>query len=389
LAVDSRALMPETEFSSQPFEFYLVCAPGFEDVSERELRAWFPGLEPRRARGGLSLEAPLGVGYAMNRVLKTPTRVLLRLMTFGCRDFPKLYKKISGFPWEEWLSDQSRIAFHAAAHGSRLKIKTRIEETCWEARVARLKKRGRPHSRFEGPPADVYVRLDDDVCTLSLDTSGEILHKRGVRVFSSQAPLRETTAAAVLWWLRELSPQAKDVEILDPMMGAGTFLLEAAGLMKKVETRAFAFEKFTAQCPEESALAPAPFIGRLRGFDIDARAYAAARENLALAKGEDRADIVQGDFFAVQPLDEAPHRWVVCNPPYDERIAVDGSLGGFYEKLLAQVERVARPELAAFLFPADARPEKLRLPSGWRKREARRFSNGGIEVWVMVYGPRL
>lgn len=380
--------MNEPKVATENFELFLVCTPGFEDVSERELSAWFPDLTPRRERGGLTVQAPLGVAYAMNRVLKTPTRILLRLATFGCRDFPKLFKKISGFVWEDWLSDQSRIHFHAAAHGSRLKIKTRIEETCWEARVARLKKRGRPHARFEGPPADVYLRLDEDVCTLSLDTSGEILHKRGVRVFSSEAPLRETTAAAVLWCLRALREQASAVEIVDPMMGGGTFLLEAAALHQTVATRPFSFEKFTAKAEAPAPVGPSAFVTSLRGYEIDAKTFAAARENLASARVSLPCYLLQTDFFMAESLTQGPERWVVCNPPYDQRIEVDLKLSSFYEELLAQTEKVVRPELAAFLFPADARPEKLTLPPSWQKLAARKFSNGGIDVWLMIYGRR-
>lgn len=371
------------------YEFFLVCAPGFEDVCEAELRAWFPALAARRERGGLMVTAPLATGFAFNRVLKTPTRVLLRLMTFGCRDFPKLHRKISGFAWEEWLDDRGRVTFHASSGSSRLKIKTRIEETCWDAKVHRLRKRGRPHARFEGPPADVYIRIESDVCTLSLDTSGEILHKRGVRALTSEAPVRETTAAALLLAMRMSALEAglpvEGIELIDAMCGSGTFLLEANGLFREIRSRRFAYEDCKCSTAVEAPASPAGSFSRLIGYDRDEAALAVARANLSNAMALGEFELRAGDFFEAQASSSEAHRWVVANPPYDERLAVAGGLHGFYERLLASAERAARPEVAGFLFPESARPETLRLPAGWVSTAARRFSNGGIAVIAMVY----
>ena len=374
--------------AKENFEFFIICTPGFEAVSASELSRWYPDLGCTLERGGLTVMAPLVSGFEFNRVLKTPTRVLLRLVSFGCRDFPKLFRKISGFPWEEWLDDRSVVRFHAASSGSRLKIKARIEETCWEARVARLKKRGRPHARFEGPPADVYVRLADDVCFVSLDTSGEILHKRGVRLLAMDAPLRETHAAAVLTWMLDLATreglQCEGIELVDAMCGAGTFLIEAAGLFQEVKARRFSFEDFKVSLPKDSIRReelPKCFSSFI-GFDRDAKAVSVAKRNLA---GIAHAQVQHADFFTVEALARQCSRWVVANPPYDERISIDGGSKAFYEKLLQETERVARPQLAGFLFPESARSENFRIPPRWRRLGLLKFSNGGIAVSAVVY----
>ncbi len=373
------------------FEFFIICTPGFEDISASELARWYPSLGCKVERGGLTVMAPLATGFQLNRVLKTPTRILLRLVSFGCRDFPKLFKKISGFAWEDWLDDRSRVSFHATSSGSRLKIKTRIEETCWEARVARLRKRGRPHARFEGPKADVYVRLTDDVCHLSLDTSGEILHKRGVRVLSAEAPVRETTAAALLTWMQDLAKQeglSNDaVELVDAMCGSGTFLIEARGLAEEIKSRRFAFEDFkviVSPCENQIVNLSGGF-SRLIGFDRDAKAFSAAEQNL---REVPNVELHHADFFTAVALPDHTCRWVVANPPYDERLSIEGGLKAFYEKLLTEAVRVARPQLAGFLFPESAHPENLRLPKGWRKLALKKFSNGGIAVSAVVYSCR-
>jgi putative N6-adenine-specific DNA methylase len=374
--------------TSENFEFFVICTPGFEAVSVSELKQWYPQLDCKGERGGLTVFAPLATGFEFNRVLKTPTRVLLRLVNFGCRDFPKLFKKIAGFPWEEWLDDRCRVNFFAASSGSRLKIKTRLEETCWEARVARLKKRGRPHSRFEGPPADVYVRLTNDVCLLSLDTSGEILHKRGVRLLTTDAPVRETLAAAILTWMLDLARceglKREGIELVDAMCGSGTFLIEASGLSQEIKSRRFAFEDFKVHLPTAAIQheeMPRSFSS-LIGFDRDARAFKAAELNL---RGIAGAQLRHADFFTVEALAEHSNRWIVANPPYDERLSIQGGARALYEKLLMEAERVARPQLAGFLFPESANPESLRMPRGWRRLAVQKFLNGGIAVSAVVY----
>ncbi len=182
--------------SSQGYEFYLIITPGFEELALQELSRWDNGLdgEATVSRGGITLNLKsLEAGFELNRVLKIPTRILLRLSKFGCRDFPKLFKKVSSFEWENWVSDETQLTFQASSHASRLFVKKRIEQTCEEARERYLKSREKD-PRPPGIEQTILVRLDDDVCTLSIDTSGEILHKRGTRPLASEAPIRETMA---------------------------------------------------------------------------------------------------------------------------------------------------------------------------------------------------
>lgn len=384
----SPVLHPETGDAT----FFLICAPGLEDVTAREIHEFFPKLKPEVERGGVLVNAPIASGLEMNRWLKTPTRILLRLQVFGCRDFPKLFKKVTGFPWELWISDQTDVKIHASSHGSRVKMKKRIEETCRDARIFRLRKRGRPHARFSGVN-DIFVRLDDDVCTLSLDTSGEILHKRGTRRFSSEAPLRETLAAALIRLMIEAVPVSKDAVLFDPMTGGGTFLLEAAGLSRPINSRAFAFESFAEDRrppPLEYQESGSDKFSHFIGIDIEPKAIEAARQNLMeSANTSSSIKVSVGDIFKVEPLELSSglsHCWVIANPPYDERIAVGMRLSEFYEKFFAACERVARPKAACFLLPEKCHPEKLNTPLNWKLLLSRKLENGGLPVVALVYG---
>lgn len=228
------------------------------------------------------------------------------------------------------------------------------------------------------------------MCTVSLDTSGERLHKRGSRTHVGEAPLRETIAAALIQSVgRSYTDANFTVELVDPMMGSGTFLLEAATRDQTVEARDFGFEVFAAQPTGTPALhATRPRFTQLTGFEADAKTLGAAKTNLSHLKDALQPEILQTDFFKADPLPArtADQRWLIVNPPYGERLEVEGKLRDFYEQLFAAAERVAKPDRACFLLPAKAVHGKFVLPYQWKVIEKRRFLNGGIPVVAFVFG---
>jgi putative N6-adenine-specific DNA methylase len=268
---------------SKRLEFFIVALPGLEDIVEKEVNEWFPGLKTHPGHGGVTVHAPFPTGLALNGVLKTATRVLLRVAEFRCRDFPKLYNKILELPWKDWVEPDATIEVHAATRLSRLKIKTRIEETCveaWQEYQRELRLRPDPEKKVA-----MYVRFHNDDCVISLDTSGERLHKRGVREKIGEAPLRETIAAALIQLTARTEPEATAVEIVDPMMGSGTFLIEAAMRDMKVE-REFAADLFSSTVDQPELQTERPKIVKLTGFERDQKTFKAAQDNLAdIAEG--------------------------------------------------------------------------------------------------------
>jgi putative N6-adenine-specific DNA methylase len=371
-------------------EFFLVSLPGLEDLLAEEISLWFPHLKPEVIYGGVTVHAPLAEGLAMNLALKIPTRIILRLDRFRARDFPKLYRKLSDLDWGQWLDPSCELTVFAASKRSRLKIKSRIEETCLDAWTDWQRSAGhRPDSK---KPAKLYVRVAEDEVTLSLDTSGERLHKRGLRQHVGDAPLRETIAAAMLQMIARSytdEPVPEAVEIIDPMMGSGTFLLEAFGRDALVDARDFGFESFTDAAIEEPKMKAArPKILGGVGFEKDKKAFQAARANLKGLPAEWR--MINEDFFKAEPLVNAhkTSRWILVNPPYGERLQVQEKLADFYQKLFAACEKIARPDRACFLLPAKAVHGKFMLPSAWEVLEKRRFLNGGIPVVAFLFGRR-
>lgn len=371
-------------FEAKLNEFFLVTLPGLEDIAAAEVHDWYPDLETKNEHGGVIVFAPLGVGLSMNQVLKTPTRILLRLANFRAKDFPKLYNKILDFSWKDWVDPSCALEAHVSTRLSRLKIKNRIRETCesaWKDYQKSLKISPRPNKKL-----DLYVRFHEDDCQLSLDTSGERLHKRGERTLIGEAPLRETIAASLIQMVGRL-PEVSSlpVEVCDPMMGSGTFLLEAGRRDRPVEARFFAFENFLEKVISPVGIAAErPSIVSLIGFEKDKKALAAAKANLTGLE----THIFEQDFFMVSPLlkKEGLQRWVFANPPYGERLRIKTPLKEYYALLFQQVEKILQPDLSCFILPAKAVKGKFDLPKGWKVVEKRPFLNGGIPVVAFVFG---
>ena len=401
------AISAESITLQSPRNFYVIVTPGFEELAASEIQDWcadqFPDLKLLVGRGGIEFTLPLRAGCELNRVLKTPTRILVRLADYGCRDFPKLFKKMSSFPWHEWVSDETPIEFHATSKSSRLAIKKRIEETCLDGRKAALKKRGVGMPKSEISAVTVYVRFEDDICWVSLDTSGEILHKRGLRPLSSDAPLRETVAANLLRYLEsfdaenfgaESSSSDGKIELVDPMTGGGTFLIEAALARRAILSRQFAFENFVVfagagKAVGEKAISKSkdPYSSFV-GFESDAKVLRAAADNLNLVRESRTIKLIEADFFEAEALVPGPRRWLIANPPYGERIRVEGKLSDFYERLFLAAEAKVKPERALFILPEKVNPKGLKIPPEWSVLGEKRFLNGGLAVFAMVYGRR-
>ena len=202
--------------------------------------------------------------------------------------------------------------------------------------------------------------------------------------------MRETLAAALIQLVSSLdvipAPDARTIEVFDPMVGSGTFLLEAAGRDELVERREFglaAFAKRDVTTPK-SPRGRATFSSYV-GWDTDAPMLAAAQNNSERARVNVRLD--KQDIFNGEPLPNADtRRWVFVNPPYDERLKVREPLGDYYVKLFAAVERVSHAERACFILAAKAVKGKFKLPGNWKVLAKRPFTNGGIPVVAFVLG---
>ncbi|MBC7538153.1 MAG: hypothetical protein H7281_04990 [Bacteriovorax sp.] len=337
--------------------------------------------------GGIEIECPLHIGLSLNSVLRTPTRILLRLGEFKCRDAPKLFQKISKFNWSPWLIGQTP-EIESATSNSRLFDSRKIEKAIQDGviqyyRHKPVKKKYLGH--FEKADKKVlptiYFRAVDDVCTISLDTTGERLHLRGEKILTGLAPIRESLAALLLIELKtHLAP--KDYTLIDPMCGSGTFLLEALNANAVTVEREFSFlhtpvvlDNFTAMQKIHSSGLRA--FKNLIGFEINSEVVSMANRN---CKDTD-IKIEQADLFDGKP-NKIENSVVVINPPYGIRVGEKGEINlAYYLKIIENVKNKFEPEILGIIIPAD---NKIKSIPNFTIHSIRPFKNGGIEVLFYV-----
>lgn len=375
-----------------PFDCYVQVAPGLEETLVGELLAG--GLAPGRAalqvgRGGVGLRLDhVGIMRA-NLELRTASRVLLRLGTFPAATHEMLYDRARGVPWLTQLGFATGYALHVTSRGSRLQAGDAVATTVASAVSRELRPHGLYPKLTPGAPLTFHVHLVDDRCTVSLDTSGEHLYRRGVRRHVHAAPVRETLAAAmVLEGTARVGGAGPDV-VVDPFCGSGALLIEAADVLQGLapgRSRAFAFEHAAWFRPgawrevrRRSEALARPLAARVLGLDVDGGALATARANLARLEHAAvellEADSTRFDLAALG----ARNGLIVTNPPYgvrlgDERQASATSVA-FLERQAGSVA------WTAVLLVADPAPVTPYL------RDARITAtrNGGLRV-AMVSG---
>lgn len=310
-------------------DFFAVCPPGLERYLAAEAREK-DFQRGKHEPGGVSLRGSWSELWRANLELRGATRLLLRIGAFRAVHYKQLEAETAAFPWHDWLDPKVPVRVEAATNKSKLyhagAVKTRLAEALGRAGFT---------VDPEGP-VTLKLRLDQNLATLSIDTSGESLHKRGQKGFTGKAPIRENLAALLL--------RACDYDgtepLVDPMCGSGTFLFEGAGMAGGIQPgrdRSFAFERLPSF--DAGAFAklvrpnPArPVAARFFGFDRDAGAIRGAQSNAA-AHG--LAEAIHLDCRPVSDLScptETPGL-IIVNPPYGSRIGKKGPLFALYGTL--------------------------------------------------------
>ncbi len=330
---------------------FAVTPPGVEEITVAELRA-LGVSKPEATPGGVEFRGTLDDLYRANLELRTATRVLVRVGSFPARGFDPLRRRAARLPWERFLADGDALALRVTCRKSRLYHSGAVAERLREAIALRLgfapPQRPVPDDAAEAETETralaarsqlVLVRIDHDLCSVSVDASGEPLHRRGYRQTTGKAPLRETLAAALLL------ASGWDIEspLLDPFCGAGTIAIEAALLARRRapgRTRRFAFEAWrdfdalrwaallAAADARSAAVSHTP---RIAASDRDAGAVAAARANAQRADVEADLEISQRPLSALAV--PAGPGWIVTNPPHGVRLSGRGDLRNLYARL--------------------------------------------------------
>ena len=301
----------------EPFDIFLVAAPGLAALLADEAReAGFADAVP--VTGGVTLRGGWSELMRANLVLRGATRVLVRIGSFRAMHLAQLDKRARKLDWGEWLRADVPVAVEASCRKSKIyhagAAAQRVATTIAEELGAPV---------VDKAAVTVMARIEDDLVTISLDSSGASLHKRGYKEAVNRAPMRETMAAL---FLRAAGFDGSE-PVYDPMCGSGTFVIEAAewaaGLVPGRE-RDFAFEQFAGFDARALQALRAGMVGRetaLRffGSDRDVGAMAMSRENAARAGVSQITSFSEMDVAAMVPP-EGPPGLVIANPPYGTRI---------------------------------------------------------------------
>ena len=363
------------------YELFLIIPPGLEDLALREVEEKCPTSPITVIKGGLELNADINWIITAHTLLKIPTRILMRITSFKVRDFPKLYQKFTQFKWNEHLSHPEPL-WHITCTKSRLNHTGKIEETIQSALKEAMRKQplARDWEKKNYSPQNFYVRIADDVLTLSLDLTGEPLYKRAFQKIKGEAPLRENFAAAFAYEI--LSDLKNQVILIDPMCGSGTLLSEAMTFYEPMHLRKFSFEeapffkgkhvrteKNTKTFPVQEAL----------GLDLNGELLEKVRQEL---KGKLEITLINQDSLSTNLNRE--NTIILCNPPYGERIQIKGKRGTFLKEAWEKFLKNDQPLRFGWVLPSDM-DDLFKNPEGYSLKTKRHLKNGGLPVTFWIW----
>ncbi len=355
---------------------FAVSQPGIEKVTAKELLEL--GIEGKVVSGGVEFEGALRELYLTNLWLRSASRVLVRLCTFKAKHFAELVRKASKCNWSNYLKEDLPVKIRVTSKCSKLYHTKAIEERIWRSIENSLGFK-LPETKFEDEGTSIIVRFKNDICTISINSSGAMLHKRGYRIAETEAPIRENLAAALVL----ISGWSGETPLIDPFCGSGTIPIEAALIRANIPpgiNRKFAFmewknfnDKAWNEIISEARLQLKEPEVPILGFDIDPRAVEAASKNAEAARVNNFTEFKNLSFPEL-PFSEAT---VVTNPPYGERLPFKG-LRQLYATFGDWVERNFDRYRVIFITPRRALAEA----TGLQPQLIDTTFNGGIRVGI-------
>lgn len=328
------------------FEMVAKTFQGLEDVLAEELRdLGAQNVEPGRRM--VSFEGDLEMLYRANLCCRTALRILKPIFKFTARNTDELYEYVKQYDWSTLMTPASTFSIDTVAYSDEFThsrfVTYRVKDAIVDWFKDRYGENQRPGVRLQDADVMINVHISGDQVTLSLDSSGESLHKRGYRVAQTEAPINEVLAAGIIL----KSGWRGDCPLVDPMCGSGTFLIEAAliaaNIMPGVYRRHFSFENwkdfdadlFDSLYNDDSR--ERQFNFKIYGADISPKATEIAERNIKSA-GVGR--MIQLETKPLSAWTEAPEDGIlVTNPPYGERISTE-DMEGLYRLLGTKLKNI-------------------------------------------------
>jgi len=359
---------------------------GLEEILANELRKLGASKVETGTRN-VTFEGDMGFMYKANLCCRTAIKILKPITSFNVFTEEDIYKKVYAIPWENYMDVEGSLAVDATVFSEKFTHSMYIALKTKDAIVDRFRdKEGtRPDVDLDHPTLRVNIHIDRNICTVSLDSSGQSLHKRGYKVANTMAPINEVLAAGMVM----LAGWDGQCDLLDPMCGSGTILTEAAmiacNIPPNLNRDEFAFENWPDfdvdlyELIENSAIKKIrDFHFTIQGFDLEADIVEKAKENIESANLKEFISVRKQDFFESKKETERP-LYIIFNPPYDERIQVDA------EKLYSSIGTTLKhgyPGTQAWMITSNMEALKH---VGLRPSRRIKLYNGKLESKLVRY----
>jgi len=370
--------------------FFAVCPPGLKKLCHNEMLAsGFLEDNLKITRGGIEFKARLNTCMQFNLNLRSPSRILMRISHFKADSFGKLEKKLAAIDWILYLTQNCSLKFNVTAKKSRLYHSDAIAQRCEKIIIDQLKS-----AAFFSVPQEktstqtIYIRADHDNFTISLDSTGELLFKRGIKQKVNKAPLRENLAFAMLYW----AGFSKDDILIDPMCGSGTFSLEAAMIKANLPSgffRSFSFENWPGFSQKTYAYLKKQAKKKIIRFsekqifasDIDDAALTAMEQNISNHDFNRIIDLSKKDFFSLDPSLISPGEKgvIMLNPPYGKRLGKKDNIRSFYREIGEKLSFDFRGWRIGIILPSRECQSYLGL-----KLELKPVFHGGFDLFAGI-----
>lgn len=358
---------------------------GLEQILAEEIKK-LGGKNVEIKNRAVNCEGDLGFLYKINYSARTALKILIPVFEFKAFNQHQFYNKLSAIAWEEYMDVNQSFAIDSTVNSETFKHSQFVTLKMKDAIVDYFQDKfnRRPDVETKSPDIKFHLHIDRELVTVSLDSSGDPLFKRGYRKEQGEAPINEVLASGML----QLAGWDGKGNFLDPMCGSGTLLIEAAmiamDLPAQIFRRRFAFQNWNnydadlfAKIKEVRVNRVKEFTGKIVGYDIDARMLNAARINIEAAEMEDVIEVRKQNFFDSKK--ELFPLLMVFNPPYDERISINDD--NFYKKI-GDTFKTSYPNTLAWLISSDLEAVKK---IGLRPSRKIKLFNGKLETRFLQY----
>ena len=359
---------------------------GLEDVLSTELLK-IGAKNIKKGVRNVSFTGDLGFLYKCNLSLRTAIKILKPITTFKIKTNRELYSSFYNFPWEDYISINKTFSIESVLFSDFFSHSLYFSQKAKDGIVDRFRKlfKSRPNIDSLNPDIKLNIHMRGKFCTVSLDSSGNPLNQRGYRIQTNIAPINEVLAAGII----QLSEWNCDSDLLDPMCGSGTFLIEAAMIAKNYppnySRNNFLFQNWKDFDIELFDSIKKSLIGKIKkinfkiyGYDRSHSSVKKAVLNIKEAGFENYISVKKEDFFNTKK-DFDKKLYLIFNPPYGERLTIN--IESFYKSIGDTLKKNYSNSTASFI---TSNLKSLKFVGLKHKRKIKLY-NGKLESRLATY----